>query len=543
MSSTLSLRTARMAAAVAGLLASGAVFAQEAARSQYNMPVGVTEISREVFDLHMLILWVVTAIGVIVFGVMGYSIFAHRRSRNPKPADFHHSTTVEIIWTIIPFVILVGMAIPAAGTLIKMEDTRGSDMSVKVTGFQWGWKYDYVGQDVSFTSMLSADSNAARQLRSGVDPKTIPNYLWDVNNPLVLPVGKKVRFLVTGQDVIHAWWVFDLAVKKDAIPGIINETWTKIDKPGIYRGVCAELCGRDHGFMPIVVKAVPEAEYMAWLAKQKGVDVASLAAPAAAVAAAPAADVTANDAATVDAPAADATATSAPAMAKLLFGSGAAALPADADASLKTLVDFAKANPSARLAISGFHDASGSAAKNAELAKQRALAVKAALIKAGVAESALEMKKPEQVNGGTADEARRVEVSVATAAAPAAEAAAAPAPAAAPVEVAGAAAAGSGEMSKDALLAAGKKGYETNCAACHQQNGQGMPPNFPSLVGSKIANGPAKAHIQQTLKGKGLMPPFGHLSDADIAAILSYQRTSWGNKGSLVQAADVKAAR
>ena len=422
---TKTLRAARLAAPVLALLASGMAHA-EAARSQYNMPLGVTEISREVFSLHMMIFWVVTVIGIVVFGAMFYSVFAHRRSKHPKPADFHESTTVEIIWTIIPFVILVAVAIPAAGTLIKMEDTRNSEITVKVTGFQWGWKYDYIGEDVGFTSMLAPESNAARQLRSGVDPKTIPNYLWDVNNPLVLPVGKKVRFLITGQDVIHAWWVFDLAVKKDAIPGIINESWTKIDVPGTYRGVCAELCGRDHGFMPIVVKALPETEYKAWLAQQKGVDVASLDAKPALVEAAPAAAVAVPD---------------------------------------------AEAAPAA------------------------------------------------------------------------AEAIAAAAPAAAPVEVAGAAAPGSAAMTQEALMELGKKGYETNCAACHQPNGKGLPPNFPSLIGSKVVTGPAKAHIQHTIKGKGLMPPFGQLSDADLAAIVTYQRNSWGNKAGLAQPADVKAAR
>lgn len=399
----------------AGLLAmatlmSGVAMAEEA-RSQYNLPVGVTEISREVHNLHNAVLIVMCVIAVLVFGVMFYSIIAHRRSKHPKPADFHESTTVEIIWTIIPFFVLIGLAIPAAGTLIKMEDSRDADLTVKVTGFQWGWKYEYVGEDYEFVSMLAADSNKARQLDSGIDPKSVPNYLWEVTNPLVLPVGKKVRFLITGQDVIHAWWVFDLAVKKDAIPGYINEAWTKIDEPGTFRGVCAELCGRDHGFMPIVVQALPETEFKTWLAQKKGVDVASL----------------------------------------------GKAPPVTESVPVATTTDAAAA--------------------------------------------------PTEV--------------------------AAVAPAAAPAKA----------LSKDELMVAGKKVYETQCAACHQATGKGMPPNFPSLAGSKVATGDAKALVSHALKGKGIMPPFASLKDADLAAALSYVRNSWGNAGSLVQAADVAAAR
>ncbi len=261
----MSVRT--MLSIVSGLLAwamSGAALAAW----EVNMPVGVTEISREVFGLHMLIFWVCVAIGVVVFGVMFYSVFAHRKSRHPKPADFHESTLVEIIWTTLPFVILIAMAIPAAGTLIKMEDTRDTDMTVKITGYQWKWQYEYLDQDISYFSTLAADSNEARRLGSGIDPATIENYLLEVDNRLVLPVDTKVRFLLTSNDVIHAWWVPDFAVKKDAVPGYINEMWTKIDTPGVYRGQCAELCGRDHGFMPIVVEVLSKEDFAAWVAEQ-----------------------------------------------------------------------------------------------------------------------------------------------------------------------------------------------------------------------------------------------------------------------------------
>ena len=234
-----------------------------------NLPVGVTPISRAVYDLHMLIFWVCCAIAVLVFGVLFYSVFAHRKSRGAVAANFHESTTVEIIWTVIPFIILVAMAVPAAKVLIAMEQTGDSDMTIKVTGYQWKWHYDYIGEDVSFYSTLKAEHNAARQLDSGIDVTQYEHYLKDVDNPLVVPVGKKIRFLHTAGDVIHAWWVPDLAVKKDSVPGFINENWALIEEPGIYRGKCAELCGRDHGFMPIVVEAIPEDEFNTWLAAQK----------------------------------------------------------------------------------------------------------------------------------------------------------------------------------------------------------------------------------------------------------------------------------
>ncbi len=302
---------------LAACLAWGAASAAQAAdtmdNAYWNMPKGVTAISREVWWLHMYAFWICVVIGVLVFSVMFYSLFAHRRSKHPVPATFHESTTVEIIWTIVPFLILIAMAVPAAATLIKMYDTRNSDYTVKITGYQWKWQYEYVDQGVSFFSTLEAKANAARQLRSGIDPKTVPNYLHDVDNYLVLPVGKKVRFLLTANDVIHGWWVPDLAVKKDAIPGYINEMWAKIDEPGIYRGQCTVLCGRDHGFMPIVVKAVSEDDFKAWLAQQKGPPPAAEAPAATEVAAAAPAPAAPPAALSAKAPAAAA----APAPAKL----------------------------------------------------------------------------------------------------------------------------------------------------------------------------------------------------------------------------------
>lgn len=234
-----------------------------------NMTTGVTSVSREVYGLHMLIFKVCVVIGIVVFGVMIYSMVKHRKSVGAKPATFHESTTVEIIWTVIPFVILLFMAWPAAKVLIKMEDFSGSEMTVKITAYQWRWHYDYMDEGVEYYSQLDAQHNVARQKGAGVDLEQFDNYIKEVDNPLVLPVGKKIRFLHTAADVIHAWWVPALAVKKDSIPGFINENWALIEEPGIYRGKCAELCGRDHGFMPIVVKAVSQEDYDAFIAEKQ----------------------------------------------------------------------------------------------------------------------------------------------------------------------------------------------------------------------------------------------------------------------------------
>lgn len=236
-----------------------------AAWSDLNLPVGVTPLSRIVYDLHMLILWICVVIGIVVFGVMFISILRHRKSLGAKASQFHHSTFAEIAWTAIPVVILVAMAIPSTQTLIEMEDTSGADMTVKVTAYQWKWKYEFIEDDLTIHSSLASSSREAIY----EDPAQVENYLLEVDNPIVFPIGKKVRLLLTADDVIHAWWVPAFGQKKDAIPGYINEIWVQVDEPGVYRGQCAELCGRDHGFMPIVVEAVPQEEYEAWVAERK----------------------------------------------------------------------------------------------------------------------------------------------------------------------------------------------------------------------------------------------------------------------------------
>lgn len=225
-----------------------------------NMTKGVTEISQQVYDLHMTIFWICCAIGAVVFGIMFWSIVRHRKARGVQPAQFHESTKVEILWTAIPVIILIIMAIPATKTLIAMEDTTEADVTVLVTGSQWKWHYKYLNHDVEFYSLLATPKEQIMNKFAKGE-----NYLLEVDRPLVIPTGKKVRFLMTSDDVIHSWWVPAFAVKKDANPGFINEAWTKVDQPGTYRGQCAELCGKDHGYMPIVVIAKEPAEFEQWL--------------------------------------------------------------------------------------------------------------------------------------------------------------------------------------------------------------------------------------------------------------------------------------
>jgi len=340
-----------------------------------NMPVGVTDVSQSVFDLHMQIFWICVAIAVVVFGVMFYSIFKHRKSKGAVAAQFHESTTVEIIWTIIPVIILVLMAWPATTTLIEMYDTSDSDVDIKITGYQWKWRYEYIGQDVDFFSNMSTPKD---EIYNRAEKNE--NYLLEVDNELVIPVNKKVRFLITANDVIHSWWVPDFAVKKDAIPGFINESWTRVNETGIYRGQCTELCGKDHGFMPVVVRVVEQEEYDTWIATKQ------------------------------------AEAKAAAALAKLTF----------------TLEE--------------------------------------------------QMERGEKV-------------------------------------------------------------YATNCAACHQANGSGIPPSFPALKGSAIALGPVDEHIKRVVSGVAgsAMQAYGaQLSEVDLAAVITYERNAWGNDtGDNVSAKDI----
>lgn len=233
---------------------------------ELNMPRGITEVSQSIYDLHMLIFWICVWIGAVVFGVMFYSIFKHRKSKGAKASQFHESLGLELLWTAVPTAILIAMAIPATSTLIEMYDTTDADIDIKITGHQWKWQYDYLGENVGFFSNLTTSQDEIYNRTAKGE-----NYLLEVDKHVVVPTGKKIRFLITSNDVIHAWWVPEIAVKKDAIPGYINESWAIIPegKEGLYRGQCAELCGVDHGFMPIVLEAVTADQYQVWLDDQR----------------------------------------------------------------------------------------------------------------------------------------------------------------------------------------------------------------------------------------------------------------------------------
>ena len=340
-----------------------------------NMSPGATEVSRSVFNLHMTIFWISVVIGAIVFAVMFWSMIMHRRSKGAVPAKFHENLTVEILWTVIPLLILVGMAIPATKTLIEIYDAEDADLDILVTGYQWRWQYNYMGEDVTFMSNLATPRDQINNLQ----PKD-EHYLLEVDEPLVVPTGKKIRFLITSADVIHSWWVPALAVKKDAIPGFINESWTRIEEPGIYRGQCTELCGRDHGFMPVVVDARSPEDFAAWLAERKA-----------------------------------------------------------------------------------------AAAAEAELTSK--------------------------------------------------------------------------EWTLEELVERGERVYSNTCVACHQANGEGLPPMFPSLKGSDIVLNDVAAHINTVVNGVPgtAMAAYGaQLSETDIAAVITYERNSWGNDtGDVVAPIDI----
>ena len=249
-----------------GLVSAGARAAGDKV-NEINMSPGVTAVGKDIFDLHMIIFWICVIIGALVFGVMFYSIYYHRKSRGVTPATFHESTKVEIAWTVVPFLILIGMAVPATSTLLAIYDTEDAEMDILITGYQWKWKYEYLneeGENVTFFSNLRTPQSEIYNTEQKGE-----HYLLEVDEPVVIPVDTKVRFLITANDVIHSWWVPELAVKRDAIPGFINETWTLATEEGIYRGQCAELCGKDHGFMPIVVNVVSKEEYGEWLTSKQ----------------------------------------------------------------------------------------------------------------------------------------------------------------------------------------------------------------------------------------------------------------------------------
>ena len=262
------------AVAAAALAATGSA---AAIQSRYNLAPPVTRIAEEIHGLHWMMMAICGVIFVIVFGVMFYSIYAHRKSKGAVPANFHESTKVEIVWTVIPFLIVIGMAVPATRTVVAMKDTSNADLTIKATGYQWMWGYDYLkgeGEGISFLSRLSTP----RSQIDGTDRaarEANKTYLIEVDNEVVVPVNKKVRVITTANDVIHAWFVPAFGVKQDAIPGFVRDTWFRAEKVGTFRGQCAELCGKDHAFMPIVVRVVSAEDYTKWVNEKKAAIAAS----------------------------------------------------------------------------------------------------------------------------------------------------------------------------------------------------------------------------------------------------------------------------
>lgn len=489
-----------------------------AADSRFNMTTGVTEISGKVYHLHMTILYICCAIGLVVFGVMIYAMINHRKSKGAVAAHFHESTKVEIAWTILPFIILILMAIPATKTLIAMEDTSNADITIKVTGSQWKWHYSYFDQDIDFYSILSTP----RTQIDGSEPKG-EHYLLEVDKPLVVPINRKIRFLMTSEDVIHSWWVPAFAVKKDANPGFINEAWTRIDKPGIYRGQCAELCGKDHGFMPIVVKALPEAEFDTWIAEQKqAAQIAAATAKAALSQTLSQADLMTQG--------------------EQVYMARCAACHQPNGEGLKGVFPGLKGSPIATGPLTPhleiiIHGKAGTAmqAFANQLTAQEIAAVTTYERNAwgnnmGDAVQAKDVN--DYMNGDSQPQTSTTQTQQVAAL-----------PTEPKVETASIDPDSLPILSHETLMTEGEAIYISSCAACHQVNGLGIPPAFPSLVNSNIVTGPIANHIDIVMHGKTgtAMQAFDkQLSPQQLAAVITYERNAWGNNtGDTVQAADI----
>nr|WP_237732870.1 cytochrome c oxidase subunit II [Shewanella schlegeliana] len=512
---------------VLALLFTPALFASE---MPLNMTEGVTEISGRVYSLHMVILYICCVIGIVVFGVMFYAMINHRKSKGAVAANFHESTKVEILWTLVPFIILIVMAIPATKTLIAMEDPSNADLTVKVTGSQWKWHYSYFDQDVEFFSLLSTPQD-----QIDGDATKGEHYLLEVDKPLVLPINRKVRFLMTSEDVIHSWWVPAFAIKKDANPGFINEAWTRIDKPGTYRGQCAELCGKDHGFMPIVVEALSEEDFDAWLiAQQQEASNAEAAAKAAL----------------------SQTLTMEELMAKgeQVYLARCAACHQPNGAGLAGVFPSLIGSPiikgPAQLHIDIVLNGKSGTAMQA-FSKQLTATEIAAVV--------TYERNAWGNNSGDTVQAADVSSDTTTPATSVGSSAAIPStlPATLPEvkqdiasetqtddEVAKELTTGSlSDLAMNELITMGEKVYMANCAACHQATGMGLPPAFPSLVGSPIITGPIADHLDIVINGKSgtAMQSFSAvLTPQQIAAVVTYERNAWGNNsGDTIQASEV----
>jgi cytochrome c oxidase subunit 2 len=490
-----------------------------------NLTKGVTEVSRDVYDLHMLVLYICTGIGIVVFGAMFWSMVFHRKSKGFKPATFHESTKVEILWTAIPVVILIAMAFPATITLIDMENNDDADLTIQVTGSQWKWHYKYFDQDLEFYSVLSTPREQYEN-QDGTSAEKGEHYLLEVDRPLVIPTNKKVRFVITSDDVIHAWWVPAFAVKQDANPGFINEAWTKVDEPGVYRGQCAELCGKDHGFMPIVVEVKSEADYAIWLDEQKQMKANAAAAEAASL----------NASASMDElmQLGETTYTAYCAACHQVSGQGLPpAFPALKGSAIATT---GPASAHIDIVVNG-KAGTGMQAYGKQLSLKEIAAVVTYERNAwgNNTGEAVQAADVQAVSGaGTSDMVKQAVEDVKE---QVAETVAKVIPEEDLSKV----------YSQDELMTLGEDVYMTACAACHQATGEGMAPVFPALKGSLIATGDVAVHLDMVLNGSKKNPAMaafaGQLTKTQIAAVVTYERNAWGNNtGDLVQPAAVAAA-
>jgi len=506
-----------------GSLLSGSAWAD----MQLNLTQGATKVSHNVYDLHMLVLYICTAIGVVVFGAMFWSMIFHRKSKGYKAASFHESTKVEILWTAIPVLILIAMAYPATKTLINLEDNSDSDITIQVTGSQWKWHYKYFDQNIEYYSVLSTPREQYEKTPTGA-PSVAKgeHYLLEVDKPLVIPVHKKVRFLITADDVIHSWFVPAFAIKQDAVPGFINEAWTKVDKPGIYRGQCAELCGKDHGFMPIVVDVRSEADYQKWLDEQHQLTAQAAAAEKASLNA----SMSMDELMTLgkDTYMAHCAACHQP--------TGAGLPPAFPALKGSTFITQGKVADHISTVFNG-RSGTGMQAFGKQLNLKQIAAVvtyernawgnntgdtvQAADVQAAIGDNSAVNASSEQAAIAPTNEVKSEEKL-------------------APEDL-------TKTYSMAEMMKMGEQVYTTTCAACHQATGKGMPPAFPALDGSKIATGDIAKHLAIVLHGSSKNPAMvafsSQLTKTQIAAVVTYERNAWSNKtGDLIQVADVAAA-
>jgi cytochrome c oxidase subunit 2 len=515
------------------LAASSAAYAD----TTLNLTRGVSPISHDVYELHMTILWICVVIGIVVFGAMFYSMYYHRKSRGAKAQDFHSHPMLEITWTIIPIIILVLMAIPSTKVLLNMNNDEKEDVTIKVTGYQWKWRYEYLEEGISFFSNLSTPvSQMQNQSPKG------PNYLREVDHPIVVPIHKKIRFLITSNDVNHAWWVPDLAVKRDGVAGFINEAWTKIDKPGIYRGQCAELCGVQHAFMPIVVIAMSEQGYKDWVAQQKGGTSQAEAETNKVWTQAELMEKGEKVYGTICAACHQPTGLGMPPTFPALKGSKIATGPVAGHLDIVFNGKNGTAMQAFKNQLSDVDIAAVITYERNAWGNNTGTMVQPAQVKAlrdgKSMEDALATKPSGKVAPVAAEKADKEKSEKSEKSDDAAKPAAAAAPAAKPASPA--------DQLKDAI-ARGEKVYSTTCVACHQAAGTGMPPTFPALKGGKITTGPKEGHIHQVVFGKAgtAMQAFkDQLNDQDIADVITYERNAWGNnKGDLVTPEEIKTAR